>query len=210
MKQQILKYLGYYTQNITPEMENLIDECIEEVKQYSRFKAVYATYNICHEPLMIKDIDLNLDYPAIHSLLDDCNQCLLIACTLGHALEQRIKYYSKFDQVRMIVLDATGSSYVEKMCDDFEENLHLEKRTFRFCPGYENTPLSINRKIAQVLNIQKNLGIELTESDLMIPQKSMIGIIGLGSNQAKKSCDYCIMKTNCEYRKRGSRCYRID
>lgn len=210
MKQQALKYLGYMAQIITPEMNNMIDECIEEVVEYAKFKAIYQTYTLQHSPLGIEMIDLNLDYPAMHHLLDDCHQCLLIACTLGQELEKRIRYYSKFDQARMMVMDAVASSYVEECCDVFEKELKLVDRTYRFCPGYENTPLSINRTIYQTLDVYKHLGVELTEGDLMVPQKSMIGIIGLGRAKKKKECGMCILKQDCSFRRRQTRCYKQD
>lgn len=210
MKKQALKYLGYRTQTITSEMEMMLDECIEEVEKYSEFKAVYETFTLAHQPLCIPAIHLDLDYPALNHLLKDCHQCILIACTLGVTLERRIRYYGKFNQAKMIVLDAVSSAYVEKCCDDFEQTLNLQNRTYRFCPGYEQTPLSINRKIARVLEIHKKIGVELSENDLMIPQKSMIGIIGIGDSTHKKTCQNCMLKEHCDFRKRGTRCYWID
>lgn len=210
MNEQALKYLGYMTQTITPEMEAMMEECAKEVEKYAEFKAVYETFTLAHQPLSIPAIDLNLDYPALNHLLENCSQCILIACTLGAGLERRIRYYGKFDQARMIVMDAFSSVYVEAQCDAFEKNLNLNQRTYRFCPGYEQTPLSINRKIAKVLEIHKKIGVELSDSDLMIPQKSMIGIIGIGDSGHKKTCRDCMLKENCDFKRRNTRCYKTD
>lgn len=210
MRTKVWKYLGYQNQVIPLEMENLVEDCIREVKEYAHFKAVYQRHPLCHEPLSIAALALDLDYKALHHLLDQCAECILIACSLGIILEQRIKYYAKFDQTRMIVLDAAASAYVEERCSQFEQSLNLEQRTFRFCPGYEQTPLSMNRHIAKVLDIYKYLGVELTEGDLMIPQKSMIGIIGIGISPHRKNCNTCIKMDDCLFRKKGQRCYKID
>lgn len=203
MKKQALKYLGYTGENISDEINELLDDCIEEVNRYANFKVIYRKYDI-------NEIPIDLNFQPINDLLNGCDACILIGCTLGHQLEQRIRYYSKFDQAKMVVLDAISSSFIEEQCDLFEEGLKLEKRTFRFCPGYDGTPLSINREIARVLDLKKLLGIDFTETDLMIPQKTMIGIIGLGKNSVKRHCNNCVNISNCTFREAGTRCYKID
>ena len=142
--------------------------------------------------------------------MDNCDECILIGCTLGASVEKRIRYYSQCDLNKMMVLDALASAYLEEQCDLFEDNLLLGNRTIRFCPGYENTPLSLNKQIGQILNVEKHLGIQFTKGNLMIPQKSMIGIIGIGENKLIKHCHHCIKWNDCEFRKKGQHCYKND
>ena len=73
--------------------------------------------------------------------------------------------------------------------------------------GYGDIPLSFNREIARVLDVGKTLGVTLTPDHLMIPQKSMLGLIGIGTPERKKQCGQCVMKEDCAFRKRGQRCY---
>ena len=79
--------------------------------------------------------------------------------------------------------------------------------SYRLCPGYGDIPLSFNREIARVLDVGKTLGVTLTPDHLMIPQKSMLGLIGIGTPERKKQCGQCVMKEDCAFRKRGQRCY---
>ena len=52
----------------------------------------------------------------------------------------------------------------------------------------------------------EKIGITRTESGLMVPQKSMAGIVGIGK-RAQKSCGECILKEHCAYRKEGRVCF---
>lgn len=143
-------------------------------------------------------------------MLKDCEECLLIGCTLGIAMERKIKFYAKINMTKSTVMDAAASAYLEEYCDRYEETLGFDNRTYRACPGYGDFPLEFNRRIAILLDISKKIGVTITPNNLLIPQKSMLGLIGIGSDKRKKSCENCVMKEDCPFRKRGQRCYRND
>ena len=83
----------------------------------------------------------------------------------------------------------------------------IRDRTYRACPGYGDFPLEFNTRIAILLDIPRKIGVTITPNNLLIPQKSMLGLIGIGSDKRKKSCGNCVMKEDCPFRKRGQRCY---
>ncbi|MBS7007006.1 vitamin B12 dependent-methionine synthase activation domain-containing protein [Anaerostipes sp.] len=207
IKETALKYLGHTGQEITEELHILLEDCIQEVKQVSQPKAVTRRFELDEHPLRIKELDLFLPGEQIKDAFSQCSHCLLIGVTLGVMLERRIKYYEKSNMTRAAVMDAVSSAYLEEYCDEYEEGLGYPNRTYRLCPGYGDIPLSFNREIARVLDIGKNLGITLTPDNLMIPQKSMLGVIGIGAPERKKQCGQCVMKEDCPFRKRGQRCY---
>jgi len=74
---------------------------------------------------------------------------------------------------------------------------------YRFCPGYNGSSIEDIKKLYKILKADK-IGISLNSSNLMIPQKSMIGIVSVAKN--KKSCDDCIIRDSCEYKKGGTKC----
>lgn len=207
IKETALKYLGYTGQNITEDMERLLDECIKEVRQVSQPKVISQRFDLSAEPLKIKDLDLCLPGGQLKDAFAQCTHCLFLGATLGITLERKIKYYGKSNMTRAAVMDAVSSAYLEDYCDEYEEGLGYPNRTFRLCPGYGDIPLSFNREIARALDIGKRLGITLTPDNLMIPQKSMLGLIGIGAPKRKKQCGQCVMRKDCPFRKRGQRCY---
>lgn len=207
IKETALKYLGHTGQNITEDMGKLIEECIREVKEVSQPKVVSRRFELSGDSPRIKELDLDLPGDQLKEEFRQCGHCLLLGATLGVMLERKLKYYGKSNMTRAAVMDAVSSAYLEEYCDGYEEELGYTNRTYRLCPGYGDIPLSFNREIARVLDIGKTLGITLTPDNLMIPQKSMLGLVGIGASGRKKQCGKCVMKNDCPFRKRGQRCY---
>ena len=44
IKENALKYLGYHHQTLDEKLNNLIDECIEEIEKMSSFRATYRKF----------------------------------------------------------------------------------------------------------------------------------------------------------------------
>ena len=209
IKENALKYLGYLDNQVDSNTEILLNECLKELEQVTP-KFMYQIYTLTHHPLTIKELNLTINYPDLIDLFDSCDRIVIIACTLGLQLDQQLRYYSKINLTKMTVMDALASSYIEIKCDEYEAKQNFGKRTFRFCPGYGNVPLELNKNLANALNCSKHIGLTVQESNLLLPQKSMIGLIGLGDEKLTKHCFSCVNKENCMNRKRGQRCYKKD
>lgn len=207
-KADALRYLGYVKGSVDPKIESLIDECILEIQTLANPTFIHQSFTLSHNPLVINELNLTIEYSDLVDLFDSCDKCLIVACSLGIDVDKKLRYYSKIDMTKMTILDAVASSYIEHVCDNFEAKLNLSLRTFRFCPGYGNVPLSLNKTLANALNTSKHIGLTVQDNDIMLPQKSMIGIIGIGDNKMKKHCFSCIKKNDCEFRKVGQRCYK--
>lgn len=207
-KEAILQYLNIYT-TVDNKTDLLIDECIEEVKQKSHFKVVHHKFSLSHQPLKLEELNLLFDSKDLDFYFDKCQECIVIACTLGIGIDRQTKYYEHIDMAKAVVFDAVSSRYLEECCDEYEKTLELPIHTFRFAPGYGDLPLEINIPLSQVLKIDKTLGVSINKGGLFIPLKSMLGIIGIG-NKIEKSCLSCIRKENCALRKAGQRCYVKD
>lgn len=210
VKEGALKYLGYQGQTIDYSIASMLDECLNEIDKMSSFKVVYKSFPLDFDPLLIKEVNININYPDLIDLLNNCHDVIIIACTLGIQVDKRSKYYSHIDMTKMTIFDAIASSYLEAKCDEYERHHIIGKRTFRFCPGYGNVPIELNRELAKVIDSHRKIGLTVQDSHILLPQKSMIGLIGLGDNNRKKSCKNCLNIKNCDFRKRGQICYKID
>ena len=171
---------------------------------------MYQIYTLKHHPLKIKELDISLDYPELIDLFDSCNKVVIIACSLGIEIDKMLRYYAMIDITKMTVLDALASSYLEAKCDEFENKQHFGSHTYRFCPGYGSVPLELNKKLSQALACDKHIGLTVQENNLLIPQKSMIGLIGIGDTRKIRHCFSCVNLNDCIYRKKGQRCYKKD
>ncbi len=189
-------YLDYHKMTPTKELDLLIKECIDEVIEYSQFKYIY------------QEFDYNLDFinnnEAYKAFLKDTTSYYLVLMTLGSRIDDRIKYYSKFNLTKMYVLDSCSSAYLEYMSDKYEEEFPAP-RTYRFSPGYQGTTTADLREIFKYLRAD-SIGVRLLDSNLMVPQKTMCGIIGFGVER-KKRCGDCTIKSKCLYLKEGRTCY---
>ncbi len=205
-KEHILHYLNYHGK-VDDKINTLIDECIKEVKEVASFKSLSMKLPVSHLPLKINDIEIksqDLDFYFQH-----CNECMIVACTLGLEIDRRVKYYEHVDMAKAVVFDAVSNCFLEECENEYEKSLNLGLHTFRFAPGYGDIPLTLNGDILKRLQADKRLGITLTSSHLMLPMKSIVGMIGIGDD-AHKTCLSCIRKESCSLRKGGQRCYVID
>ena len=209
IKKNALKYLGYTNYQVDDDTNALLNECLLELEQFKP-KFMYQIFSLQHHPLKIKELNLSLDYPDLIDLFDSCNQVVIIACTLGIEFDKLLRYYSMINLTKMTIMDALANSYIEIKCDEFENKQNFSQRTFRFCPGYGNVPLELNQKLAHILACDKHIGLTVQENNLLLPQKSMIGLIGLGDEKLTRHCFSCININECTYRRRGTRCYKKD
>ncbi len=194
MRETILKYLGYKNYSADEETDKLIDEMLIEVKELANFKYIYKK---------IEKIDF-LNGEGYREFLDGIDEIYLVGMTLGNQIDKRIKYYSNISPSKMMVFDACSSAYLEYMSDEYEK-IFGENRTFRFCPGYGKASIKDNLYIHSYLDAFKNLNITILDSYLMVPQKSMLGIIGIGKKK-KRTCDNCL--DACPFKMEGKTCYK--
>ena len=81
--------------------------------------------------------------------------------------------------------------------------------TGRFSPGYGDWPITVQPKVAAVLDTARRAGICVLNTNLMTPRKSVTAILGLSDHPVKghlAGCGHCVLRTRCEYRKRGKTC----
>lgn len=132
----------------------------------------------------------------------------LFICSAGEQFSVLSKKaYAGGDYLRGYIIDAFGSVVAEHTADfihdqiqEFAKTQDL-KITNRYSPGYCNWHLS-NQKDLFTLLPENPCRISLTESCLMIPIKSVSGIIGMGRDVKRFTykCQTCNDK-DCTYRK---------
>ena len=95
------------------------------------------------------------------------------------AWQRRLSVTSAADALlsQQIGLDA-----VEKVMDEVEEKSKAEvevegrKLLPRKSPGYGDLPLSLSRTIISELDATRKIGVSITDSDLLVPSKSVTAI----------------------------------
>ena len=134
----------------------------------------------------------------------------LFICTCGQEFEsyqQQLK--TRGDMVHMFIADALGSVIAEKCADEMEENVQRSigklgwHHTNRFSPGYCGWHVSQQQLLFPLFK-GETCGVKLTESSLMVPIKSVSGVIGLGKEVRRLdyTCGLCDFETCYKRRKR--------
>ena len=157
-----------------------------------------------------------LEGDAIRALLKDCDQVILMAATLGNSVERLIRRTQAVDMAGALILDACGSAAIENVCDNLCADLAAEFAprylTDRFSPGYGDMPLSQQRELFAALDVTRRIGVTLTDSGLMLPQKSVTALIGVSDRPQTlrpRGCAACGLHDTCAYRKDGKHCGTI-
>lgn len=132
----------------------------------------------------------------------------LFICTAGEEFNSMIDHFNgNGDILEAYLVDAIGSLTVENAMDRIMDNIEKDwsdlnfKITNRYSPGYCNWHLAEQQKLFRLLE-GHDTDIQLTDSSLMLPTKSVSGIIGIGREARKRDygCATC-NNTTCIYRK---------
>ena len=136
-----------------------------------------------------------------------------MAATLGMEVEQLLRRTQARDMALAVILDAAASAAIENVCDnlcaDLAETFAPRYLTERFSPGYGDLPISQQAELFRLLDIARRIGISLSESGLMVPQKSVTALIGVSDRpqiRRSRGCEACAMFADCAYRKGGTSC----
>ncbi len=197
LRPRIYTYLGFRGVSSCADADGIIMECLAELEQTVRFRYRHVTFDEPPEFL--------LKHPYM-SYLKGSTGVILAVMTLGAEVDRRIKILSRTDMAKSVIFDACASACLEYLSDEHEKTLGKEL-SYRFCPGYGGSDVSDIRYIFDILKPEK-IGISLTESNYMLPSKSMAGIIAVGKRD-KKRCGGCMLLEYCAYRKEGKRCYGL-
>lgn len=183
------------------------DECIEIAKKLARPK---VSSSIKSSDILKKKLSTGKKISAHIKGADKI--CVFVATIGGHLEAEASRLMEAGDHLRGYLLDRIGSFAVENVAEDFENGLRskhaLKDKSVsnRFSPGYCQWPTSQQKKLDGILGFKK-AGIKLTSSFMMVPKKSVSGIIGIGPAKAfskkRSQCSICDKK-DCSYRRVSS------
>lgn len=217
-REEVLRYLEYKGQDIDNNLIEIIEECRNITKDRINPRYTFRVYSIKQKYkgiIELEGINLILESNDLYEVLKDCNECILMAATLGINIEKDIKKYSCTELTKGIIIDSCATTAIEEVCDkvqnEIENNIlkNGQYLTFRYSPGYGDLLIEKNTEILTILNGQKEIGLTITNNGIMIPRKSVIAIIGISDKkveQDKKSCSTCKNKSTCKFKKGVNSC----
>ncbi|MBT3223536.1 MAG: hypothetical protein HN348_31070 [Proteobacteria bacterium] len=104
-------------------------------------------------------------------------QAFAFVATIGAPLESTVKrLFQQNEYLAGLLLDAVGSVATEAVCDEVQARCVDDQSAVRFSPGYCGWPLTSQWPLLDLLNAA-DLGVQLLDSCLMTPLKSVSGIV---------------------------------
>jgi hypothetical protein len=118
--------------------------------------------------------------------------------TIGPALEEEVdREFLQRNPIGGLFLDAVGSVAAEAVADDLVSVIADEagwqglRTSYRFSPGYCNWRLELQDILFRYLD-GKSINVELMESYLMVPRKTISGAVLLGKRlHPLNPCPHC-------------------
>lgn len=209
-KAETKRYAGL---NKTTFSEQLIEKACLEAQLLSVSKGSWQIYdyNSCTHTIEI-DEPLQIKGNSIQKHLANCDKVIVLAATIGEAIEQKITEYFKLGEYSFsLLLDAAATTAVEMTADQMEKAMlriaaaQGYRMKTRFSPGYGDWDIKFQPEMLRLAEAN-NIDMKLTDSYMLMPRKSITAIIGLTSNTAetlqaqKHNCKQC-NKLDCLARK---------
>jgi hypothetical protein len=188
-KNQVCHHIGYEDdQNLSARISSLIDDYTEHAHSLINplFSYVIKDVEWARGSITLIEGSIIFKSRVIAKLLERCPQVAIFLVTIGKYLEETAWQLSRDGLIlEATVLDAIGSDAVEKVADLAQARIKEIVKTQglvigrRFSPGYCDWSIGQQRMLFYALT-GNTLGVRLTGECLMIPQKSISGILGIG------------------------------
>jgi len=212
VRSNIEKFMGYEGPVPDP-IPSMIDDVLANVKPYCNIQGGYRIFESFSRDkrkhlVTLDDVTFKIK-PIISNLIRKAEKAALFVCTAGEGVGKWSKeLMSQGDLMKGYIVDVVGSEIVEKAMDKIQDGLEADMKksglgiTDRYSPGYCDWQVVEQQKLFSLFP-DNYCNIQLSETSLMYPIKSVSGIIGIGKSAEKKgyTCDFCYVK-DCIYRKK--------
>jgi len=210
-KDDVLRTLGYPAGRIDKHFGKTIDDVLARLPGLCDPKAGYGVIDVRFKKGRSDGFFAGENFFTTDRIvarqLRHAEYAALFVCTIGPGMEtwSRQSFHDN-DPVLGHFIDTVASMAVEQAVGILHDHIgHVMaerdmKITNRFSPGYCGWPVAEQQQLFSCFP-DGFCGISLTESSLMVPVKSVSGIIGIGIDVDRKDyiCDRCSRK-ECSYR----------
>ncbi|MBN1307148.1 MAG: hypothetical protein JXA18_04475 [Chitinispirillaceae bacterium] len=205
-KEVLYRALGYSDNRIDPHFKDIVDHVLAGIHDLCAVRAGYRVLD-AHvkadrgEGLVVGRTFITTGC-TIAGQLKNAEKAALFLCTIGPGMEAwSRRLFREGDPVRGHFVDTAASLAAEKAAAVLHDHIGLVmaggglKVTNRFSPGYCGWPVADQRRLFSFFP-ENFCGISLTESALMVPVKSVSGMIGIGAHAMREnySCERCSRK----------------
>lgn len=170
------------------DQRKMIENCMQDAFALCRPRGVWRTMKLAghYSDRVVLCDGSELPSSALAELLCDASSVWLAAASVGADLSTAVMQHCELaDGVSSLVYDAVGGEaadaalgWLQQFCTRELLRGGARLATRRFSPGYGDLDLSCQRIIFKLLDLE-NWGLRLTETLLMIPEKSVTAFAGV-------------------------------
>ena len=181
-KQDILRYMRTSSKTDNEQILALVDRAIDIIEQKAQPKSLYRIFDctVTQDVTVVNGVEFESERLAQN--LKDCKRLVMFGATLGAQIDREIRIASATDVALAMALQAAGADKIEQVCDELEETIkkdHGVTLRQRYSPGYFDLDITQQRKFFSLLELEKRIGLTLTDACLMAPSKSVTAFIGI-------------------------------
>jgi hypothetical protein len=207
-KERVFRLLGQKDRKVSGRLSRKIDKHIAGLKSRIRPIVFFTTIKIqkIEGGTLTLEGGIKLKSAKISKTLGKCDRITFFLATIGEQVDDVIKTSMRKKKLSdAYIYDAIGSAAVEATVEDFQNKMDSkvkeknQRTTLRFSPGYCDWKINEQKKVFSVLE-NDLIDVDLNESYLMAPRKSVSGVFGIGSSELvdkdeTNPCRLCGMHT---------------
>lgn len=178
---EILRYLRTSSKVDDERLLLLIEQCCDEINNTVTPKTLHRIFDCMVDDDSLTIGDLTFKSRRLADNLKGCKKVCVFGATLGTECDRLLRTYSASDIAKSMVFQACLASKIEEVCDSLEDKLKAQGFTLRqrYSPGYFDLDITENKKIFELLELTKRIGLTLTDTCQMVPTKSVTAFIGI-------------------------------
>jgi len=211
-KEIIFKEIGYSSNlNIPEKIHDLFEESLKIFQEISNPVGIYSEFSKANFQEVFSGEGNNSAETPLKIIYQRADYLTLFAITLGKKVSEKIReLFKKNDFALGHLLDCIASLAADNAVRKMEELAAKETNnqgenylTLAYSPGYCGWHISGQKKLFEFLHPEK-IGITLNDSFLMIPLKSVSGVLISGKSEIHKFknnfsfCSLCKIKSCLE------------
>ncbi|MFA5073610.1 MAG: methionine synthase [Nitrospirota bacterium] len=189
-RRRILNRLGYQEQMtvLDNEQARFLDQGIKQGLLLCQVQGVFGRFKISKRSPETVELDSGLIFKSrqLARMLVSSDEMVLMASTAGKEVTNRISFeIAQGNPALGVIFDAVASQAADAGLDSISKMLNTllakeGKRLLRrrFSPGYGDLSLCYQRILFDLLKLEK-LELNLTETFMIVPEKSVLAITGI-------------------------------
>lgn len=197
-KREIARYLGYRGGALPEEVAEYAAACQGELEGTVTPRLIGRRLSLTLFVGESRDLAYHLRH---------CQEGFLYAVTLGVEADFLLRRWSAQSMAKAAVGQAVCAAWLDGLCAEYCQEVQKglgpgEYLTPAFSPGYGDWALAEQRRVLDLLEAHKGIGLTLTSGGMLVPEKSITAVVGVSDREEELCGQKCMRckKTDCPFR----------